>query len=47
MRLLAAGEKVTAAALESGYESTSAFISVFKKALGQTPLQYLERGQRC
>jgi AraC-like DNA-binding protein len=41
MRLLAAGEKVTVAALESGYNSTSAFIAVFKKSLGRTPIQYL------
>jgi AraC-like DNA-binding protein/quercetin dioxygenase-like cupin family protein len=41
MRLLAAGEKVTVAALESGYNSPSAFIAVFKKALGHTPHQYL------
>lgn len=42
MRLLAAGAKVTTAALESGYNSTSAFISIFKKALGHTPLHYLD-----
>jgi AraC-like DNA-binding protein len=42
MRLLAAGEKVTAAALDCGYESPSAFIAVFKKAFGQTPMQYLQ-----
>jgi len=42
MRLLASGEKVITAALESGYNSPSAFISVFKKALGHTPNQYLD-----
>lgn len=42
MRLLATGEKVITAALESGYNSPSAFISVFKKTLGHTPNQYLE-----
>jgi len=40
LRLLANGEPVTAVALESGYQSTSAFISMFKKALGATPLRY-------
>lgn len=42
MRLLASGEKVTAAALESGYGSTSAFISMFRKQLGTTPTRYLK-----
>jgi AraC-like DNA-binding protein len=40
MRLLGRGEKVTAAALESGYDSTSAFISMFRKQLGTTPMRY-------
>jgi AraC-like DNA-binding protein len=40
LQLLAAGEKVTAAALESGYDSTSAFISMFRKQLGTTPTRY-------
>ncbi len=40
LRLLAGGEPVTAVALEAGYQSTSAFISMFKKALGATPLRY-------
>ena len=37
VRLLAAGEPVTAVALEIGYSSVSAFIAVFKKAFGSTP----------
>lgn len=40
MRLLAAGEKVTAAALNAGYNSTSAFISMFRRQLGKTPARY-------
>jgi AraC-like DNA-binding protein len=37
---LAGGESVTSAALEAGYASTSAFISVFRKAFGTTPGRY-------
>lgn len=44
MQRLAAGEKVTAAALEAGYNSTSAFISMFRKQLGTTPTRYLYGG---
>ena len=40
LRLLAAGESVTTAAFEVGYDSTSAFISAFKTALGTTPGRY-------
>jgi AraC-like DNA-binding protein len=40
MRLLAEGEKVTYAALESGYRTPSAFISMFRKTLGTTPTLY-------
>jgi AraC-like DNA-binding protein len=40
LRLLAAGEAVTAVALEAGYESISAFISMFKRELGTTPSRY-------
>jgi len=42
LRLLASGTKVTAVALEAGYDSTSAFISMFRKQLGTTPLRYFE-----
>lgn len=41
IRLLAEGNKVTSVALEAGYNSPSAFIAMFKKALGMTPAQYL------
>lgn len=42
MRLLAQGAKVTHAALESGYSTPSAFISMFKKTLGTTPTLYFK-----
>jgi AraC-like DNA-binding protein len=45
LRLLAAGETVTTAALEVGYDSTSAFISAFKTTLGTTPGRYYAEGQ--
>lgn len=37
MRLLAEGAKVTHAAMEAGYSTSSAFISMFRKAWGTTP----------
>jgi AraC-like DNA-binding protein len=40
MRLLAEGAKVTHAALESGYSTASAFIAMFRKALGMTPAKF-------
>jgi AraC-like DNA-binding protein len=40
LRRLGMGETVTAVAIELGYDSTSAFISMFKKSLGKTPGQY-------
>jgi AraC-like DNA-binding protein len=40
LRLLAEGAKVTHAALEAGYSTPSAFISMFRKSLGTTPTSY-------
>jgi len=41
VRRLAEGAPVTTVSLECGYSSTSAFVSMFKKALGTTPGKYL------
>ncbi len=38
--LLAAGEKISHVALECGYSTPSAFIAMFRRALGTTPRQY-------
>jgi len=46
MRLLADGAKVTHAALEAGYATPSAFISMFHKALGTTPTSYFRGSER-
>lgn len=40
LRRLAMNDAVTTIALDLGYDSPSAFISMFKKALGKTPGQY-------
>jgi AraC-like DNA-binding protein len=45
LQLLAAGEKITSAALEAGYSTPSAFIAMFRKALGTTPRKYFESVQ--
>jgi hypothetical protein len=42
IRLLAEGAKVTHAALDAGYNSASAFISMFRKTLGTTPALYFQ-----
>jgi AraC-like DNA-binding protein len=42
LQSLASGEKVTRAALDAGYCSPSAFISMFKKQLGATPTRYFQ-----
>ncbi len=41
LELLATGDNVTTIALELGYESTSAFIAMFRRCLGTTPTRYL------
>ena len=46
LRQLASGGKVTAAALDAGYASTSAFISMFRKQLGTTPTRYFGQPNR-
>jgi len=45
LQLLAAGEKITHAALEAGYSTPSAFIAMFRKALGTTPRRYFENAR--
>jgi AraC-like DNA-binding protein/quercetin dioxygenase-like cupin family protein len=42
MRLLWEGAKVTHAAVEAGYSTPSAFISMFRRALGTTPTAYFK-----
>ncbi|MFZ0861447.1 MAG: helix-turn-helix transcriptional regulator [Candidatus Sulfotelmatobacter sp.] len=42
LQLLAAGAKITYAALEAGYNTPSAFIAMFRKTLGTTPRRYFE-----
>lgn len=39
---LAAGDAVTTVALDLGYESPSAFITMFRRTLGETPGRYLD-----
>ena len=46
LQLLAAGEKISHAALEAGYSTPSAFIAMFRKALGTTPRKYFERSKQ-
>jgi AraC-like DNA-binding protein len=46
LRQLALGRPVTAVALEVGYDSPSAFIAMFRKALGTTPTRYFATSER-
>lgn len=43
MERLAAGDAVTAIALDLGYDSVSAFIAMFRRSLGASPTAYLAR----
>jgi AraC-like DNA-binding protein len=45
LQVLAAGESVTSAALEVGFETPSAFIAMFRKAMGTTPARYFKPGE--
>jgi AraC-like DNA-binding protein len=47
LRLLAEGAKVTHAASEAGYSTPSAFIHMFRKTLGTTPMRYFTPGGRA
>lgn len=40
LEVLAGGESVTSAALEVGFETPSAFIAMFRRAMGTTPARY-------
>jgi len=42
MRLIAGGAKISNAALDAGYSTPSAFISMFRRVLGTTPGRYFE-----
>lgn len=42
LQLLAEDENVTTTALAVGYESTSAFVAAFRRAIGVTPWRYFE-----
>jgi AraC-like DNA-binding protein len=45
LHLLAGGATVTEAALDSGYASVSAFVSLFRVTFGETPGRYFRREQ--
>ena len=40
---LSAGQSVTQVALDLGYDSPSAFSSMFKRRLGKTPMEFICR----
>ncbi|MCP4387218.1 MAG: AraC family transcriptional regulator [Gammaproteobacteria bacterium] len=41
LELLSTGASVTEVALETGYDNSSAFIAMFRRCLGTTPLRYI------
>jgi len=41
LRRLTRGESVQAVALDLGYESSSGFVTMFRKAVGKPPARYL------
>jgi AraC-like DNA-binding protein len=43
LEILAAGESVTSTALEVGFETPSAFIAMFRRAMGTTPARYFQQ----
>ncbi len=43
LEMLAGGHGVTAVALDLGYQSPSAFIAMFRRALGVSPGRYFAR----
>jgi AraC-like DNA-binding protein len=43
---LADGEPVTTVALDLGYDSVAAFITMFKRMTGEPPRSWLKRGPR-
>jgi AraC-like DNA-binding protein/quercetin dioxygenase-like cupin family protein len=42
LELLMAGDSITSIALETGYDNPSAFIAMFRRCLGTTPMRYLK-----
>ncbi len=46
LELLMAGKSVTSVALEIGYDNTSAFIAMFRRCLGTTPMRYLNNSDQ-
>jgi AraC-like DNA-binding protein/quercetin dioxygenase-like cupin family protein len=42
LELLVTGKNVTSIALETGYDNSSAFIAMFRRCLGTTPMRYMK-----
>jgi len=47
LELLAAGQPVTAVALDLGYDNVSAFIALFRRTFGMTPGRYFSASHVC